>query len=107
MSDVLSEQEMRAALFGTAITSVGKPDRQPESKSQLSPPFPPAPSSKPLVSRLRVTLHVTKAYEGAQELFVHDVNTLSSLIAEAEAKAAAKKKKFRYFELVSIKPVQV
>ncbi|MDD1017032.1 hypothetical protein [Pseudomonas rubra] len=106
MSDVLSEQEMRAALFGTAINSVGKPDRLPESKSQLSP-FPQAPSSKPLVSRLRVTLHVTKVYEGAQELFVHDVNTLSSLVAEAEAKAAAKKKKFRYFELVSIKPVQV
>lgn len=106
MSDTLSEEEMRAALFGTAITSVGKSDRLPESKSQLSP-SPQAPSSKPLVSKLRVTLHVTKVYEGAQELFVHDVNTLSSLIAEAEAKAAAKKKKFRYFELVSIKPVQV
>lgn len=30
MSDILSEEEMRVALFGNAITSAGKPDRQPE-----------------------------------------------------------------------------
>ncbi|WP_367599106.1 hypothetical protein [Pseudomonas fulva] len=107
MSDILSEEEMRAALFGNAVMSAGKPDRQPDPKSPLSPPSPKAPSSKPLVSRLRVTLRVTKVYEGPQELFVHNANTLSRLVAEAEAKVAAKKKKFRYFELVSIQPVQV
>jgi len=56
---------------------------------------------------LRVTLRVTKIYEGPEEVFVYDANTLSSLVAEGEAKAAAKKKKFRYFQVISIEPVQV
>ena len=59
------------------------------------------------MSRLRVTLRVTKIYEGPEEVFVYDANTLSSLVAEGEAKAAAKKKKFRYFQVISIEPVQV
>lgn len=106
MTDILSEEEMHAALFGGASTATGEPSRH-QDYNPLPLPASRTPSTKPLVSRLRVTLHVTKVYEGLLELFVHDVNTLSSLVAEAEAKAAAKKKKYRYFELVSVKSVQV
>jgi hypothetical protein len=37
-------------------------------------------------------------------MFVYEGDTLSTLTAEIEAKAAAKKKKFKYFEVVSVKP---
>ncbi len=50
-------------------------------------------------------LHATKVFEGEIEELVYDANTLSTFTAEQEAKAAAKKKKFRYFEVVSIKPI--
>ncbi len=106
MSDTLSEEEMRAALFGTAARSADESgsQRQPTSSSTtaLKPSTP-----RRLSSRLRVTLRVTKIFEGQEETFVHDANTLSSLVAEGEATAAARKKKFRYFELLSIEPVQV
>ncbi len=46
-------------------------------------------------------------FEGPEEVFVHDADTLSTLMAETEAKAAARKAKFRFFDVVSIKPVQV
>jgi hypothetical protein len=54
-------------------------------------------------------MHVAKEFEGEEEVFVHDANTLSTLIAEdeAEAKAAAKKKKYRYFNVISVTPVQI
>ncbi|WP_371266044.1 hypothetical protein [Pseudomonas sp. NFR16] len=48
-----------------------------------------------------------KVFEGPEETFDSDANTLSRLVAEGEAKTAAKKAKFRYFEIVSIQPVQV
>lgn len=106
MSDTLSEEEMRAALFGNAVASTGEPLRQPLDNLELIRAVK-RTSSKPSVSRLRVTLHVTKVYEGPIEVFVHDANTLSSLVAEAEAKAAAKKMKYRYFDVISVKPVQL
>ncbi|HBN9869849.1 TPA: hypothetical protein ACP331_003025, partial [Pseudomonas aeruginosa] len=52
--------------------------------------------------RLRVTLKVTKTFEGDEEIFTYDANTLSSLIAEQEAKSAAKKKRYKYFEVLSM-----
>lgn len=108
MSDILTEDDMRAALFSNAPMPNSEPVQLPVYQSPSAPPsVPRASSSKPLVSRLRVTLHVARVFEGAQDVFVHDANTLSSLVAEAEAKVAAKKKKYRYFELVSVKPVQV
>lgn len=107
MSETLSEEEMRRALFGSATQS-SQQSIAPQPRPKI-PSAPPANASikKRLSSRLRVTLHVTKVFEGPQEVFVHDANTLSTLVAEAEAKAAAKKQKFRYCELVSFKPVQV
>jgi len=53
-----------------------------------------------------VTLHVTKDFEGDVSVFIYDANTLSTLIAEQEAKKEAKKKKFKYFDVVSVKPIQ-
>lgn len=106
MSDTLSEDEMRAALFGTTAPSAAESFSQRQSTPSSSPALKPS-SSRRLTSRLRVTLRVTKIFEGPEEMFVHDANTLSSLVAEGEAKAAARKMKFRYFELLSIEPVQV
>lgn len=105
MNETLSEAEMRRALFGNDVPSA-RDHAEAHVLAKLSPA--PKPSrSKPLSSRLRDTLRVTKIFEGPEEIFVHDANTLSSLVAESEAKAEAKRKKFRYFELVSIQAVQV
>jgi hypothetical protein len=53
-----------------------------------------------------VTLRVSKEFEGKTELFIHEADTLSTLTAEIEAKAAAKLKKFKYFEVISVKPTE-
>jgi hypothetical protein len=102
MSDTLTEAEMREALFGGSIETPaksGKRDPQPASV----PKHPSrATAHRSLSPKLRVTLHVTKIDEGPVEVFVHMADTLSTLVAEVEAKAAAKKKKFRYFELISV-----
>ncbi|MNY77244.1 hypothetical protein D3C86_2170810 [compost metagenome] len=52
-----------------------------------------------------MTLHVSKEFEGVSEIFTYDANTLSTFVAEQEAKAEAKKNKFKYFDLVSVKPI--
>lgn len=105
MIENLTEEEMRLALFGGAIQTPSKlADTDPQPATMHSRPKKAAPS-KPLSPRLRVTLHVTKTFEGPMEAFVHDANTLSTLVAETEAKAAAKQKKFRYFDVISIESV--
>ncbi|MDU8605049.1 hypothetical protein [Pseudomonas syringae group sp. 247E2] len=89
----LSEEEMRKALFGSAGSVASAVTEAPAAK----------PAQRKLSSpRLRVTLKVTKTFEGDEEIFTYDANTLSSLIAEQEAKSAAKKKWYKYFEVVSI-----
>jgi uncharacterized protein (DUF1697 family) len=52
-----------------------------------------------------VTLHVTREFEGAVEVLVFDANTLSTLTAEQEAKAEAKKRKYKYIDVVSVLPI--
>lgn len=54
---------------------------------------------------LRVMLKVTEVYEGEEQLFIYDADTLSSLVAEQEARSAARKKRFKYFKLVSVTPI--
>ncbi|AIB37891.1 hypothetical protein [Pseudomonas simiae] len=103
MSEILSEEEMRAALFGNMGGPVGEPIQQ---QATLLEAFKPSRVRR-LSSRLRVILHVTKDFEGPEDVFTHDADTLSTLIAEAEAKAAARKKKYRYFNVISVTPVQV
>ncbi|MFK3797087.1 hypothetical protein [Pseudomonas sp. NPDC088444] len=112
MSDDLTEEEMRQALFGPSSTSSARPSL-PASALDSTPARAPTPGSAPegrafkaRSSRLRVTLQVSKAFEGQVEVFTYDASTLSTLLAEQEAKAAAKKKKYRYFEVVSILPVE-
>jgi hypothetical protein len=45
---------------------------------------------------------VKKTLQGPQEVFAHNTNILSILVAETEAKADAEKKKFRYFGVISV-----
>lgn len=98
---------MRQALFGSPK----------QSESVFIAPIPvssPTPQdkpvrravSKPLSPRLRVTLRVTREFEGEEEVFVYDANTLSTIVAEQAAKNEAKKQKFRYFDVVSIKSIE-
>ena len=55
-------------------------------------------------SRLRVTLRVSNEYEGKMFEYVHDADTLSTLLAEQQATKAARKK-YRFIELVSVRPL--
>jgi hypothetical protein len=105
MKDNLSEEEMRQALFGTTTHEIapdhedlgGTSDQHHVSKARRT-----QTSRSP---KLRVTLRVTSEFEGSGEILVYEASTLSTLIAEQEAKAEAKKRKYKYFELVSIESV--
>lgn len=105
MSAELSEEEMRHALFGSSSQPIPEsPPKQLEPESLAKQPSPKSRSvAKPLSPKLRVVLHVTREFEGDVEVLIYDANTLSTLVAEQEAKNEAKKKKFRYFDVVSIK----
>lgn len=104
MNDLLTEEQMRIVLFGSASPMA----REATAEIPIVPqPTPSAQNSKvptPRSSspRLRVTLHATKEFEGDVEVLVHESSTLSTLLAEQEAKQAAKKKKFKYFDVVSV-----
>ncbi|MGN2431755.1 hypothetical protein [Pseudomonas syringae] len=100
MTENLTEEEMRQALFGLSAPTISEqPKSSPKPLSHASPKPVQRKYSAP---RLRVTLKVAKVYDGDEELFTYDANTLSSLVAEQEARSAAKKKRFKYFELVSV-----
>ncbi|GAA0279969.1 hypothetical protein [Pseudomonas rhodesiae] len=105
MKENLSEEEMRHALFGTTITEVAPEshDLRIQSEQQQTSKARRAPTARS--PKLRVTLSVTSQFEGKVETFIYEASTLSTLIAEQEAKAEAKKHKFRYFELVSIESI--
>lgn len=96
MSDL--EEEMRRALFG----SLGEPMLTPPLIERPATPKPKAKSPSP---KIRVTLKASKVFEGATELFVYEADTLSTLTADFDAKAAARKKKFKYFEVVSVQTI--
>ncbi len=96
MSDVLTEEQMRDALFSGLPPSSFKPRQNPAA---------PKASEQPRPSKLRVTLHVTKVFEGHMDVFVYESNTLSRLVAELEAKNAARKKKYKYIDVVSVQQI--
>jgi len=100
----LSEEEMRRALFGSSISAPTVVDDalsvEPEKSLAAKPASRKSPSP-----RLRVTLRVSKEFEGAEEIISYDASTLSTLLAESEARNVAKKRRFKYIELVSIVPV--
>lgn len=106
MSENLTEEDMRRALFGGAssVQSTSESSRQ-EVQARSRPSASTTKPPRSGTSKLRVTLDVSKAYEGEVEVFVHDVSTLSTLLAEQEAKAAARKKKYKYMEVVSVKTI--
>lgn len=89
MEDLIEEQ-MRRALFGTDVG--GNHSTRPLANGGQKIPR----------ARLRVSLLVGNEYEGKMFELVHDVNTLSKLLAEQEAVRAARKK-YRFIEVVSVK----
>lgn len=100
----LSEEEMRRALFGTSASApaaIKKPHTPETIKPISEKPTAPRFSSP----KLRVKLKVSKVFEGDSEIFSYDASTLSSLLAEQEARSAAKKKRFKYMELISVIPI--
>lgn len=101
MSKELSEEDMRLALFGASKPPIESAQSVPKKTEKIVPKA----KSKPLTPKLRVTLRVSKVFEGVSEVFTYDANTLSTFVAEQEAKAEAKKNKFKYFDLVSVKPI--
>lgn len=116
MSTGLTEDDMRRAL-GLDVPSPAAPAPvEPELKPEPAPvpapaPVPkasptPRPKAKRLSPALLVTLRVTKEFEGDETLFVHEAKTLSTFDAEQEARKAAAKEKYKYFEVVSIKRVE-
>ncbi|WP_189659259.1 hypothetical protein [Pseudomonas amygdali] len=104
MNDTLTEEQMRVALFGSATSPVGQAVSRPPVAAQPRSPVAKSKADKSRSSshKLRVTLHVTKEFEGDVEVFIHESSTLSTLLAEQEAKQAAKKKKFKYIDVVSV-----
>ncbi|MOA61956.1 hypothetical protein D3C78_1872290 [compost metagenome] len=59
---------------------------------------------KAFTPRLKVTLRVGNEFEGKMHEMVHEADTLSTLLAEQEATKVARKK-FRFVEVVSVKPM--
>lgn len=103
MSTGLTEQEMRDAL-GLDFTGEDAPENADQ--RPIAPTATPPKAKKRVFSGLRVTLRVTREFEGEETLFIHDASTLSRFDAEQFARKAAAKEKFRFFELVSIHAVQ-
>lgn len=96
MSNVLTEEQMRDALFGGTPPGSLKTNQAPQAPRVLERPRP---------SKLRVTLYVSKIFEGDVEVFVHESNTLSRLAAELEAKNAARRKKYKYIDVFSVQQI--
>jgi hypothetical protein len=110
MIEELTEEEMRRALFSgvealaqvltapvkEAVSDIAviQPAKAPE-KRKVAKAFTP---------RLRVTLRVGNDFEGETHELVHEADTLSTLLAEQEASKAARKK-FRFVEVVSVRPM--
>ena len=103
MSTGFTEDEMRKALGldTPAPTAPAAPPVQPAPIKAIAQP-PKAAPAKRRGPVLRVTLHVSKVYDGEETLFVHDAKTLSRFDAEQEAKKALAKAGFKYFVVDSI-----
>lgn len=111
---MMTEEEMRHALFGSAAPAeqLTVPQIQPHA-IVAAPSTPSTPSTlasrrkeaKPFEPKLQVTLRVGNEFEGKTELFTYEADTLSTLQAELDAKKMARKK-YRFIEVVSVKPAK-
>lgn len=110
MNPEFTEEEMRRALFGdTDVSTVPAPAvvEEPAPEVLIEPPAKPVAKKKVVKAftpRLRVTLRVGNIFEGETQEIFHEADTLSTLLAEQEATKLARKK-FRYVEVVSVKPM--
>ena len=110
MNEELTEEEMRRALFGGA-EPLAQASALPvqDSLSDIAILEPPKAAEKRKIvkaftPKLKVTLRVGNEFEGETHEMVHEADTLSTLLAEQEATKAARKK-FRFVEVVSVKPM--
>ncbi len=110
MNEELTEEDMRRALFGDPVTPAPLPQSiekevVPDTLiiSSLKPPIK-KKAAKAFTPRLRVTLRVGNEFEGETFELTHEADTLSTLLAEQEATKAARKK-YRYVEVMSVKPM--
>jgi hypothetical protein len=111
MTTDLTEEEMRRA-FGEPDAPAPVQVNVPRAMDEIPDVVivPPAPVAKKrkvekaFTPRLRVTLQVGNDFEGERYERVHEADTLSTLLAEQEAVKVARKK-FRYVEVVSVKPM--
>jgi hypothetical protein len=88
MSKELRKEEMRQALFGPSGASLSQviPVKSDELASEVKP----RPMTKPLSPKLRVTLHVSKEFEGAVEVFVYDTKSgVKAICRQSRAALAA------------------
>lgn len=109
MSTQLTEEEMRRALFGKSEPTAPAKHTHGQAlpdlvTSEARVAAKKTEVSKGFTTRLRVTLRVGNEFEGNMHETVHEVNTLSSLVAEQEAIRIAKKK-FRFVEVLSVKSI--
>lgn len=96
MSDYVTEEEMRRALFG-GMTQASSVIDNPTANST----HPTKKRAVSFASKIRVTLHVTNVYEGEIEVVTFDSQSLSRLVAEMDAKRRFKKK-YRYVEIIKV-----
>ncbi len=110
MSAGFTEDDMRRALGLDLPVAPVQPEVEPApAKTTPIPKKAPAPAKaqSPVPKKrsgpvLRVTMRVTKVFDGEETKFVHDSKDLSRFNAEQEAKKALAKAGFKYFELESI-----
>ncbi|MCH5532851.1 hypothetical protein L6216_01530 [Pseudomonas syringae pv. syringae] len=94
---------MRNALFGSGGFGVHSAVQNPPSQVVITTTK--RGGSKSFMPKLIVTLRVCNEFEDAMELITLDADTLSSRQAQVDA-MKHKCKKYRYVELVSVRPVE-
>lgn len=105
---MMTEEEMRHALFGSAAPAEQLTVPQIQPQAIVAAPSTLASrrkEAKPFEPKLQVTLRVGNEFEGKTELFTYEADTLSTLQAELDAKKMARKK-YRFIEVVSVKPAK-
>jgi hypothetical protein len=108
MNSNLTEEEMRRALFGLAETPAptnvpSVQEETPEIVFSLPKALPKRKNLQAFTPKLNVTLKVGNEFEGSTEILTYEADTLSKLQAELDATKMARKK-FKYVEVISVKP---